>query len=145
MQLSKNFTLEELTHTDKDIPNIPNDSQFINLQNLCQTVLQPIWDKFGRIHITSGFRSKAVNKAVGGKYYSQHTKGEAADIIPLNANIDKVMAWIVNESGLQFGQCILEMVGSGINKKQWIHISLPRIGINQMALIYDGKEYTPYG
>src|SRR4030067_1406038 len=140
-KLSKNFTLEELTHTDKDIPNIPNDSQFINLQNLCQTLLQPIRDKFGRIHITSGFRSKAVNKAVGGKYYSQHTKGEAADIIPLNANIDKVMAWIVNESGLQFGQCIIEKVGD----KQWIHISLPRIGINQMALIYDGTEYKMYG
>ena len=145
MQLSKNFTLEELTHTDIELPNFPNNKQRSHIQDLCTSLLQPIRDKFGRIHITSGFRSKAVNKAVGGKYYSQHTKGEAADIVPLNAKIDKVMAWIVDESGLQFGQCILETVGSGINKKQWIHISLPRIGINLMALRYDGKEYKPYG
>ena len=140
MQLSKNFTLEELTHTDIELPNFPNNKQRSHIQELCSSLLQPIRDKFGRIHITSGFRSKAVNKAVGGKYYSQHTKGEAADIIPLNANIDKVMAWIVNESGLQFGQCIIEKVGD----KQWIHISLPRIGINQMALIYDGTVYKMY-
>ena len=140
MQLSKNFTLEELTHTDIELPNFPNNKQRSHIQELCSSLLQPIRDKFGRIHITSGFRSKAVNKGVGGKYYSQHTKGEAADIVPLNANIDKVMAWIVNESGLQFGQCIIEKVGD----KQWIHISLPRIGINQMALIYDGTVYKMY-
>ena len=144
MQLSKNFTLEELTHTDKDIlrvANIPSDKQVLKLKELCETLLQPIRDKFGRIYITSGFRSKAVNRAVGGKYYSQHTKGEATDIVPLNAKIDRVMAWVVNESGLQFGQCIIEKVGD----KQWIHISLPRIGINQIALTYNGKEYKVYG
>src|SRR4030067_1853385 len=128
MQLSKNFTLEELTHTDTGISNSPSKKNLLQLEELCTSLLQPIRDKFGRIHITSGFRSKAVNKAVGGKYYSQHTKGEAADIIPLNANIDKVMAWIVNESGLQFGEWIIAQVGD----KEGIHISLPRIGIKQM-------------
>ena len=141
MQLSKNFTLEELTHTDTGISNSPSKKNLLQLEELCTSLLQPIRDKFGRIHITSGFRSKAVNKAVGGKYYSQHTKGEAADIVPLNAKIDKVMAWIVRDSGLQFGQCILEKVGD----RQWLHISLPRIGINQIALTFDGKEYKVYG
>ena len=134
MQLSKNFTLEELTHTDTGISNSPSKKNLLQLEELCTSLLQPIRDKFGRIHITSGFRSKAVNKAVGGKYYS-------ADIVPLNAKIDKVMAWIVRDSGLQFGQCILEKVGD----RQWLHISLPRIGINQIALTFDGKEYKVYG
>ena len=48
---------------------------------LCQKVLQPLRDKFGSaIIVNSGYRSPAVNKAVGGVPTSQHVRGEAADI-----------------------------------------------------------------
>lgn len=139
MQLSKSFTLEELTKTGTGLPNVPGAEEIAKLQWLAEELLQPIRDRFGPIKISSGFRSPEVNLAVGSKTpYSQHIKGEAADIIPIDARLTEVFDWIVKESGLMFGQCILE-------KGVWIHISLPREGKpNQQALIFDGKEYKTY-
>lgn len=141
MQLSKNFTLAELTATSTGLPNTPGAAEIEKLQWLAEDLLQPIRDRFGAIDISSGFRSPAVNRAVGSKNpYSQHIKGEAVDFIP-KASLTEVFDWIVKESGLQFGQCIMERVG----RKAWIHISLHRAGKpNQQALTYNGKEYKIY-
>jgi len=85
MQLTKNFSLEELTYSEwtdaHNIENIPTDSEVYNLTALAQDVLQPIRDILGvPITINSGFRSKTVNDGVGSKDSSQHRKGEAADL-----------------------------------------------------------------
>lgn len=139
MRLSENFTLEELTKTNTGLSNTPGPDEIERLHRLAEDILQPIRDRFGAIKINSGFRTLEVNLAVGSKTpYSQHIKGEAADIVPLEARLVEVFDWIVKESGLAFGQCILE-------KGTWIHISLPRERKpNQQALIYDGKEYRAY-
>lgn len=139
MQLSKNFTLEELIATRTGRPNNPGPGEIAKLQWLAEELLQPIRDRFGAIKIDSGFRTPEVNAAVGSKTpYSQHIKGEAADIIPQEALLTTVFDWIVTESGLMFGQCIIE-------KGEWIHISLPREGKpNQQALVFDGEEYKAY-
>lgn len=128
-----------MTVTKTGLPNIPGPEAIEKLQWLAKDILQPIRDKFGAIKVTSGFRTPAVNFAAGSKSpYSQHIKGEAADIVPQAAQLTKVFDWIVKESGLFFGQCIIE-------KGTWIHISLPRQGKpNQQALVYDGKEYRAY-
>lgn len=141
MRLSRNFTLEELIHTNSGLPNNPTADEAAKIADLATSLLQPIRDHWGGLYVTSGFRSAAVNKKVGGSKASQHKDGEAADFKPLEADIDKVFEWIIRKSGLHFGQCILEKVGA----KQWIHISLPRKGKgNYMALKYDGKAYSPY-
>lgn len=139
MQLSKSFTLKELTATKTGLPNLPGHEEIEKLQWLAEAILQPIRDRFGPIKITSGFRTPEVNLAAGSKTpYSQHIKGEAADLIPQEALLTTVFDWIVKESGLAFGQCIIE-------KGIWIHISLPREGKpNQQAMISDGKEYRTY-
>lgn len=139
MKLSKDFTLKELCRTETGLSNIPGPEEIERLQWLAEEVLQPIRDHWGPIKINSGFRAPEVNFAAGSKNpYSQHTKGEAADIVPLQARLTEVFDWVVKESGLAFGQCIIE-------KGTWIHISLPRAGKpNQQALIYDGKEYRAY-
>lgn len=81
MNLSKNFTLKELTKTNTGLPNNPSDIEIERLRLLCEKVLQPLRDVFGApIIVNSGYRSPAVNKAVGGVPTSQHMKGEAADI-----------------------------------------------------------------
>mgnify|MGYP000081694980 FL=1 len=53
MKLSENFTLQELTKSDTairlGIPNEPNSDQIAKLQNLCETLLQPVRDKFGPV------------------------------------------------------------------------------------------------
>ena len=85
MQLTKDFTLEELIHSDLAdrlyIKNLPTDEQVYNLTALAQDVLQPVRDYLGvPIKVNSGFRSEALNKRIGGKPTSQHLNGEAADI-----------------------------------------------------------------
>lgn len=139
MELSRNFSLEELTVTKTGLPNNPGPDEIAKLQHLAKDILQPIRDQFGTITISSGFRTPEVNFAAGSKApYSQHLKGEAADIIPGQAKLTEVFDWIVKVSGLQFGQCILE-------KGTWIHISLPRDGKpNKQALLYDGETYKAY-
>ena len=72
MKLSENFTLEELvassTAKERDIPNVPDVEQIVNLCKLCIMVLQPIRDKLKiSIRVKSGFRSEALNKIVGGR------------------------------------------------------------------------------
>ena len=61
MRLSKNFTLKELikseTATRKGINNNPNEDHIENLQKLCDNVLQPVRDHFGKVVFESFFRA----------------------------------------------------------------------------------------
>ena len=141
MILSKDFTIEELTATDTGLPNAPGAEETEKLMYLANYLLQPIRDAWGPLRVTSGFRSRAVNERVGGSPASQHRRGEAADIVPVRADIKKVYHWIVAESGLPFGQMIFEVKGGGT----WIHASLVRPWrANGEALLYDGSNYRGY-
>ena len=68
MNLSPNFTLAELTHTDhRDLENIPNEAEVKNLYRLAQ-FLEQVRDLLARpILVSSAFRSKAVNDSVNSK------------------------------------------------------------------------------
>ena len=85
--LSEHFGLAELTKTSVNIANVPNEAQVENLRRVCRWLerLRRRWnDKYGDgddpIIINSGFRSPAVNKAVGGVPTSNHLTGCAVDI-----------------------------------------------------------------
>ena len=85
MNLTEHFTLEEMLRSEtaekKKIENRINAEEVNNLQKLCQKVLEPLRQHFGKpIRINSGFRCKALNDAVGGAKNSYHTKGRAVDI-----------------------------------------------------------------
>ena len=87
MKLSEHFTLRELTKTNTGIENVPSEAQVENLKRVCRWLerLRKRWnDKYGDgddpIIINSGFRSPAVNKAVGGVPTSNHLTGCAVDI-----------------------------------------------------------------
>lgn len=141
MKLTTNFTLGELMATSTILINRPDEPMetAVNLTKLAILILQPIRDRWGALKITSGFRNWAVNSEVGGVSTSQHCFGEAADFVPLDADIDGVFEWAINH--LSFGQCIKE----NKNGSRWIHISLPRESKSNMeALIFDGKKYSPY-
>lgn len=122
MQLTENFTLDELTATSCGLDNRPEKEEVKKLLLLSTYILQPMRDKLGRIKVTSGYRSPEVNKRAGGSTESQHLYGEAADCVPLDVSINTAFRWITDESGIRFGQAILEQKGG----KEWIHISLPR-------------------
>jgi uncharacterized protein YcbK (DUF882 family) len=117
---ASNFRYKEFIKSDvalrKNIRNIPNEKQWKNIEKLAVNVLQPIRKKFGRIRITSGFRSVELNQAIGGSKYSNHCRAEAADVEPVDDNIKLVdiMEYIVEN--LEFRTVILEYPLQG-----WIH------------------------
>ena len=126
MKLTTNFTLSEMTKSDTalrlDMDNTPNAVQVENLKTLCEKVLQPVRDHFGKgVKVNSGFRHPQVNAAVGGSKTSDHCKGMAADIeIPGVANGD-LAQWIVDN--LEFRQVILEFYTPGVSDSGWVHVS----------------------
>ncbi|MFV0501285.1 MAG: D-Ala-D-Ala carboxypeptidase family metallohydrolase [Bacteroidales bacterium] len=125
----KHFNINVLTKTSTGISNIPNAEHIANLIYLVENLLDKAREQLGMpITVTSGYRSEAVNKAVGGVATSQHTKGEAVDLVCGNNaklfNIIKTM---------NFDQLIWEK-GNSI-QPAWVHVSLKRIGINRKQII----------
>lgn len=81
----KYFSFKEMIKSDtaksKGIENIPDWEQIDALQTLIEAVLDPLREWYGKpIYITSGYRCKALNEAVGGVFTSFHIGGYAADI-----------------------------------------------------------------
>jgi zinc D-Ala-D-Ala carboxypeptidase len=125
MQLSPNFTLAELTKSQTaarmGLDNTPEPGHIFNLQQLCEEVLQPARDYFGPIIVTSGYRSEALNAAIGGAPGSEHSKGCAADIEAVNASNLELAAWIAKH--LSFNQLILEGYSPTNPSAGWVHVS----------------------
>jgi len=85
MKLSKNLSLAEFTRSStakrRGIDNNPDKDHLEAAKQLADNIFQPIREHFGKaIFISSGYRSDALNKAIGGSATSQHSKGEAIDI-----------------------------------------------------------------
>ena len=136
-RLTENFTLEELTVTDTGLPNIPSEVQTEKLLYLATYILQPIRQKFGPVVVHSGFRSDAVNASIGGVKTSQHLLGEAVDFSVPGVNLGMVFSWC--KANLRYGQLIDESKGGD---KNWIHVSLCRIGgVNQQSMIMREGKY----
>ena len=81
----KYFTIKELTRSTtaqlRGIDNTPSQQVINNLTALVENVLDPLREAWGApIHVNSGYRCPALNKAVSGVPASQHMLGEAADI-----------------------------------------------------------------
>ncbi len=125
-QLTLHFTLEEFTRSATasrlGICNEPSADSISNMQNLCQEILEPLRTYACQpIIITSGYRCRRLNKAVGGVSRSQHCTGEAADIhLPDMDTGQKWFAYIKDH--LRFDQLIWEHSGGAT----WIHVSLRR-------------------
>ena len=131
MKLTKNFTLSELTKTSTGLTNSPNKQELQSIITLCGKVLQPLRDIYGKpITVNSGFRSYAVNKAVGGARDSQHQKGEAADITVHTKEGNKELFEIIKNE-LDYDQLINEYDYS------WIHVSY-RAGENRKQILKIG-------
>jgi putative chitinase len=141
MNLSENFTYEELTHTDhREFDNTPNEAEMANLVRLAN-FLEQIKEILGgkTIIINSAFRSAEVNRAVGSTDKSQHRHGCAADLRVPGMTPDEVVSAII-ASGLPYDQCIREF-------DRWTHVSIPNVEDaepRQMALIIDKAGTRQY-
>jgi hypothetical protein len=125
MNLTRNFTLSELTKSDtairKGINNNPSAEQVEKLKALCENILQPVRDHFGRVKITSGFRSVELCMAIGSSANSQHAKAEAADFECPGVDNAELADWI--HKNLSYDQLILEFYTPGEPNSGWIHCS----------------------
>lgn len=133
MQLSPHFTLAELTRTGTGLPNTPSPAIIDKLKALCVHVLEPVREHYGKpVTVNSGYRSPAVNAAVGSKPTSQHAKGEAADIeVPGVANA-ALARWI--RDNLDFDQVIAEAVKPNDPAAGWVHVSWVPTGRRKQCL-----------
>lgn len=136
--LSKNFTLAELTVTTTGLPNKPTGAEAANLQALVTNVLQPLRDLYGKpIKINSGYRSAAVNRAIGGATNSQHSKGEAADLDAA----DNAAVFLLIRQFMPFDQLIWE--GGTDTQPDWVHVSYRASGNRKQVLrmrVVGGKK-----
>ena len=108
-----------------------------NMNTLVDKILDHLREKVGAIRVNSGYRTPAHNKQIGGATNSQHCKGEAVDIFPLEKDIDEVFSIIIRE--LKYDQVILEKNNAGA---RWIHISYNTAGNRQKAMtaaVINGK------
>ena len=125
MNLSRNFSLQELIKSDtairRGIDNNPNSDQIEKLKALCENILQPIRDHFGRVKVTSGFRSEDLCLAIGSSRNSQHAKAEAADFECIGVDNAELADWI--HKNLPYDQLILEYYTPGEPNSGWIHCS----------------------
>ena len=132
------FTIEELSASDtarrRGIDNTPDAAKRQKLQTLIEQLLDPIRAAWGApIAVNSGYRSPALNRAVGGVSTSQHLRGEAADISVGSPADNKRLFDKITEmqaaGKIAFDQLIDE---SGY---KWIHISY-RAGSNRNQILH---------
>ena len=136
-RLSQHMTLGELCKTSVRMENVPNEAQVENLKRLCRWLerLRRRWNDLYAddggvgmeepLIINSGYRSAAVNKAVGGAPTSNHLTGCAVDIRV--AGLEQLLRYAVilldigDESGEDFDELLLERNKAG---RYWLHFAV---------------------
>jgi len=138
MQLSPHFSLAELTETNTGLPNVPNGvrrDRLILLADRMEKVRSILGDK--PIKITSGYRSPAVNKKVGGVANSDHMSAWVCDFQCQQFGTPYEICKELVLSRLKFDQLICE-------KGVWVHISFaPRMRQQVLTLPPNSKQYLP--
>lgn len=140
MRLSPHFTLEELTFSQtaarRGIDNTPTPEV---LENLKRTALglEGIRILLGvPIIVSSGYRSPALNAAVGGSKSSQHMTGEAADFTAPGFGSPRAVVDRMTDAHIEYDQCIVEF-------GRWVHVSFVKSNARRQALIIDENGTRP--
>jgi hypothetical protein len=152
MQISKHLSLAEVSRSEtakrKGINNTPSGEHLENFKKLAENIFEPIREHFGvPIHISSGYRSKELNAAVGGSSSSQHCQGEAIDIDMDGTTITNAEIFNFIKDNLNFDQMIWEF-GNDTNP-DWVHVSYESTGKQRKQILKaikaNGKtSYVPY-
>lgn len=140
MKLTEHFTLAEFTDSQtalrKGISNMPSEMAIANLHRVAE-VLEQVRALFGKpLVISSGYRSPALNSAVGGASSSAHLTGLAADFtVPGMTPSDTAKAIV--KAGIKFDQLIYEGT--------WVHLGLSAGALrNEVLTAHFGGGSTTY-
>lgn len=133
MRLTEHFTLLEFTASDAArrlrIDNTPGTTALHALQHLAE-LMEQVRDVLGGVPvlISSGYRSAALNAAVGGSATSAHLLGLAADFTAPSFGTPRAICEELIAAGLVWDQLILEHPTPAAPGGQWVHIGLPQLG-----------------
>ena len=133
MNLTKHFTLLEFTASDAArrlrIDNTPGTTALPALQRLAE-LMEQVRDVLGGVPvlISSGYRSAALNAAVGGSATSAHLLGLAADFTAPAFGSPRAICQELIVAGLVWDQLILERPSAAEPDGRWVHIGLPQLG-----------------
>jgi hypothetical protein len=154
MKISEHLDLAEVTRSEtakrKGISNEPTAEHLENFKKLAENIFEPIRNHFNvPIHISSGYRSKALNTSIGGSLTSQHCSGEAIDIdMDGSSNgVTNKMVFDFIKANLNFDQMIWEFGNS--NNPDWVHVSYESTGKQRKQILKATKvggatKYSPY-
>ena len=145
MKLSEHLDLAEVVKSDSakrnGISNMPTPEHIENFKKLAVNVFEPIRKHFGvPIHISSGYRSKALNTAIKGSLSSQHCTGEAIDIdMDGSANgVTNKMVFDFIKNNLSFDQLIFEFGTK--DAPDWVHVSYESTGKQRKQVLRAVKQ-----
>lgn len=152
MKLSEHLELAEVIRSEsakrRGISNIPTEEHIKNLKLIAENVFEPIRANFRQpIRISSGYRSQALNAAIGGAMRSQHSSGEALDIDMEGSALSNKEIFIFIKDKLNFDQLIWEFGNK--NEPDWVHVSYKANGQQRKQVLRAIKEqgktkYIPY-
>jgi hypothetical protein len=154
MRISKHLDLVEVTRSESakrnGINNQPTPEHLENFKKLAENIFEPIRNYFGvPIHVSSGYRSKALNIAIGGSLTSQHCTGEAIDIDMdgSSSDVTNKMVFDYIKDNLNFDQLIFEFGTK--DAPDWVHVSFESNGKQRKEILRATKKgskttYQPY-
>ena len=127
MKLSKNLSLAEVVRSETakrlNIDNNPTKEHLDNLKTIAEKVFQPIRDHFNcPVHVSSGYRSEDLNKAIRGAKTSLHMQGCALDLDMDFTKISNKEVFDYIKDNLDFDTLIWEFSNEDDTPK-WVHVS----------------------
>jgi len=145
-RLQQSFRLSEFLRSDtavrRGLDNVPKPTEMANIRHVLAPGMQRVRNCLGvPVHITSGYRSPEVNRAVGGSGNSQHSQGLAADFVAPEFGLPRAVARYLMERSaeIRYDQLIWEGA--------WVHISFvadrPRSQALTAHFAAGGVSYTP--
>lgn len=148
MNISENISFTEATKSQtaqrRGIDNTPSEEVLANMRLVAEKCFQPLRKMYGEpIGISSFYRSKELNKAIGGSATSDHCLGRAIDIDAdiYNNGITNAMIFDWLRENVEFDQLIWEY-GTDQNPA-WVHVSY-REGENRGMVLKATKSGYQY-
>lgn len=153
-KISEHLDLSEVIRSEQakrmGISNMPTPEHIENFKKLAENIFEPIRNNFRvPIHISSGYRSVELNKAIKGSSSSQHCKAEAIDVdMDGSSNgVTNKMVFDYIYKNLDFDQLIWEF-GTSENP-DWVHVSYNSNGTQRKQVLKairgaKGTTYQPY-